>query len=541
MFWRPRPFHVTILRMLPLLLLAICIPSSIAVDTCSGPLVHLTCSLSSPILASQSFLGLTLNATTPGYLKAAYPLDACSPLQKSPGALLLVVRGSCSFLEKAINVNQSGGMAMLLMDDHDGCINMGAEENETSIIDSLTLYSLSISYRSGQILMSLLNEWKEETIEITLDPVGDQRMDPSALLLLLMASGTVLMGALWSGHDTSLSIHQGSRNGDGRAEEGIQTQELEAPHAIAFVVFASASLLILFFFLNSIMFYVLLFLISISFIQSTTILLSALARLARPKLNRAHVSLPFVGEMMLSELIALPFALVAVIWWAVKRNEIYSWILQDLFGISLMLLVLRALKVQSLKVATALLSLAFFYDIFWVFLSSLFFGSSVMVTVARGGSSGEDLPMLLKVPTLSLPYEFTSYSMLGYGDVVLPGLLIAFLRRIEIQRQHDSKAVSMISYFHLSIVGYVFGLVLTFAALFFSWFGDQGQPALLYLVPCLLGSTFLLAWSRGEIVLLWNGIKEDAGSVADGTLADQEEGQPLINDPTSPPHPAPQP
>ena len=36
------------------------------------------------------------------------------------------------------------------------------------------------------------------------------------------------------------------------------------------------------------------------------------------------------------------------------------------------------------------------------------------------------------------------------------------------------------------------GLALTYVALVFSWFGDQGQPALLYLVPCTLGTTLVL-------------------------------------------------
>ena len=232
---------------------------------------------------------------------------------------------------------------------------------------------------------------------------------------------------------------------------------------------------------------------------------------------------------MLSELASLPIAVIAVVWWVVNRNEPNSWILGNLLGISLMLLCLRVLTVQSIKVATALLMLAFCYDIFWVFLSPLFFGSSVMVTVARGGSSGENLPMLLKVPSFSLPYEFTQYSMLGYGDVIIPGLLVAFLRRFEIHKQHISKGMR-VSYFVLSSFSYALGLLLTFAALLFSWFGDQGQPALLYLVPCTLGSTFLLAYSRGEVMELWKGISEADGEVdARPEDAHDEEGQPLMS------------
>lgn len=48
-------------------------------------------------------------------------------------------------------------------------------------------------------------------------------------------------------------------------------------------------------------------------------------------------------------------------------------------------------------------------------------------------------------------------------------------------------------------MGYGAGLLLTYVALVFSWFGDEGQPALLYLVPCTLGIVLLLAAVRGEL------------------------------------------
>lgn len=54
------------------------------------------------------------------------------------------------------------------------------------------------------------------------------------------------------------------------------------------------------------------------------------------------------------------------------------------------------------------------------------------------------------------------------------------------------------------LAGYGAGLGLTYAALAFSWFGDQGQPALLYLVPCCLGTVALLAWRRGQLRELWS-------------------------------------
>lgn len=48
--------------------------------------------------------------------------------------------------------------------------------------------------------------------------------------------------------------------------------------------------------------------------------------------------------------------------------------------------------------------------------------------MARGDRSGEDgIPMLLKIPRLFDPWG--GYSIIGFGDILLPGLLVAFSLR----------------------------------------------------------------------------------------------------------------
>ena len=43
-----------------------------------------------------------------------------------------------------------------------------------------------------------------------------------------------------------------------------------------------------------------------------------------------------------------------------------------------------------------LLVCTFFFDIFWVFLSPLFFKKSVMIEVATGGGTGQAVPLRLQ-------------------------------------------------------------------------------------------------------------------------------------------------
>jgi minor histocompatibility antigen H13 len=63
----------------------------------------------------------------------------------------------------------------------------------------------------------------------------------------------------------------------------------------------------------------------------------------------------------------------------------------------------------------------FFYDIFWVY------GTDVMITVAKS----IDAPIKLMFPynLLEVPPKF---SMLGLGDIVIPGIFVALALKYDI-------------------------------------------------------------------------------------------------------------
>lgn len=72
------------------------------------------------------------------------------------------------------------------------------------------------------------------------------------------------------------------------------------------------------------------------------------------------------------------------------------------------------LSIDSFKTGMILLSGLFFYDIFWVF------GTEVMVTVAKSF----DAPIKVVWPKQwfgLLPDETIQFTMLGLGDIVIPG------------------------------------------------------------------------------------------------------------------------
>lgn len=207
-----------------------------------------------------------------------------------------------------------------------------------------------------------------------------------------------------------------------------------------------------------------------------------------------------------------------------SQNAFY-WITQNVMGACICILFLNTLRLNSIKVATVLLIAVFIYDIFFVFLSPYFFGGeSVMVTVATTGGpaavsadycekypsdsqckEGQPLPMLLTIPRIN-DYRGGS-SLLGLGDIVLPGLLISFAARLDEAKRlvggHTSFQIRMppqFGFFGYVIVAYAIGLLLAIIAVVVM---QRGQPALLYLVPATLGTFLVLG--RHELKDLWKG------------------------------------
>ena len=215
---------------------------------------------------------------------------------------------------------------------------------------------------------------------------------------------------------------------------------------------------------------------------------------------------------------------VSACWYYFKTSSSWIWIVQDILGMNVCILFLSIIRVPNLKIASTLLCLAFLYDVFFVFISPYIFSSSVMLTVAESSSTttvshSDDenycekypdsvdcetstLPMLFIVPT------FTSFvatsSMLGLGDIVLPGMLLVWTARLDIRRVGYFENLEFgTSYFFPALMAYSLGLFLADIAV--SVF-ETGQPALLYSVPLVLGIVWSRATESGTLDLLWDDL-----------------------------------
>ena len=109
----------------------------------------------------------------------------------------------------------------------------------------------------------------------------------------------------------------------------------------------------------------------------------------------------------------------------------------------------------------------FFYDIFWVY------GTDVMVTVAKS----LDAPIKLLFP-YALSEDPIKFSMLGLGDIVIPGIFISLCVRYDINSVLDKEGDKKLSkqdiekiptpYFNVCMASYALGICLTFAVMV--WF-----------------------------------------------------------------------
>ncbi|TNN44128.1 Signal peptide peptidase-like 2A [Liparis tanakae] len=141
-------------------------------------------------------------------------------------------------------------------------------------------------------------------------------------------------------------------------------------------------------------------------------------------------------------------------------------------------------------------------------------GVSIMVQVALGpDASGEKLPVVMRVPRFSAWAQNLcgmQFSILGYGDIIIPGLLVAYCSRFDVWINSSKKV-----YFLCCCTAYLVGMVVTFAVMLLS---GAGQPALLYLVPFTLITCAVVAACRGEMKQFWAGTTyEVRGPVLDSS------------------------
>ncbi|KAI3874256.1 hypothetical protein MKX03_014288 [Papaver bracteatum] len=286
------------------------------------------------------------------------------------------------------------------------------------------------------------------------------------------------------------------------------TETMSNEHAMRFPLVGSAmllSLFLLFKFLSKDLVNAVLtcYFIVLGIIALSATLVPAISRFL-PKLWNDEVivwHLPYFRsvevEFTRSQLVAAIPGTFFCVWYAKQKH----WLANNVLGLAFCIQGIEMLSLGSFKTGGILLVGLFFYDIFWVFFTP------VMVSVAKSF----DAPIKLLFPTADAARP---YSMLGLGDIVIPGIFVALALRFDVSRGKE------IRYFNSAFFGYALGIVLTIVVM--NWF-QAAQPALLYIVPAVIGSLAVHCLWNGEVkqLLAFDESKTDESK----TAASSEDGE----------------
>lgn len=340
------------------------------------------------------------------------------------------------------------------------------------------------------------------------------------VVIILMATFCVVAGSIWATEGERRAPKYEPLNGGGYEDDNNREEnnsEEKSPingrWIVMFLCFASVFLVLLYFFFD----YLVYLLFGVFALFGALGIFVIIVAWTPESFFQPEIKLPFIGATTPYTVAVTVFSLSLGAWWIFARNTWYGWILQDTLGVCFLITAISQLKVPNLKLATVFLAALLVYDVFFVFITPLFThdGSSVMVHAATGNPDADGcfdkmLPFLLKIPRsqgkecMPCPRDMA----LGFGDIVLPSLLVSFCMRFDYRTSNMDKPyfVQRHVYGVAATLAYIAGLIAAFVALTLS---QMAQPALLYLSPITCGTIWTLAKFRGDLGDMLRGFESE--------------------------------
>ena len=242
-----------------------------------------------------------------------------------------------------------------------------------------------------------------------------------------------------------------------------------------------------------------------------------------------------------------------------------TWWLTNLMGFAFSYTALQLISPTTFDTGSLILAALFVYDVVMVFYTPM------MVTVAKN----LDVPIKLLIPKDADKEGVAQFSMLGLGDVVLPGMMIALALRFDLylhylrlqktvkvpKNESGEETTEVIkapyvapskhwanqywtrslvggrkaalppatdlgsfkkTYFWTSVFGYIIGMITT---LFVMITYQHPQPALLYLVPGVLISLWGMALIRGEVKVMYEYTEAEDETAEDESKKQDKESK----------------
>ncbi|CAF0975830.1 unnamed protein product, partial [Brachionus calyciflorus] len=460
--------------------------------------------------------------------------NACHPLKEnvtpSSALYLHVPRISCQFVDMAKNLQDKNPKFVIIGTN-------GPISIDTSIINLTVPYAFMADEFAQKVSKFLENAPDPSVIQKNIS-----RFDGSLLVIWLIACTTIILSGLWARYEfntilvkppktteTLPSINSNNEANFSQANSPnlIESQnedqikkDYEHKHALiismgyvsiaVLFVFVVGILLMSYYFDNFKIYilYPIYCLGAASGIYSIGNLLVNNCEILKYKFPTLNLDSNQKLTIQPSKIVLFAISVTICIVWLIYRHEEWSWTIQNVMGISLAASALSFYRLSNYKTVTIILVFFFLYDIFMVFITPTFTkGTSIMEAVALGGKGAaasigpkdwsylqfgdrtadtpNRFPGVIIIPHLNQerrlcsPYFHFSFSLLGLGDILVPGLSVNYA--IIFDRASGKSKYPI--YFISNVIGYMIGLCLTFIALSFM---NTGQPALLYLCPILL-------------------------------------------------------
>ncbi|XP_063419124.1 signal peptide peptidase-like 3 isoform X10 [Mytilus trossulus] len=374
-----------------------------------------------------------------------------------------------------------------------------------------------------------MEEWKEWIItysERSLSIMDSSRLSTFVISILLIVYGSFRsLNMEKENVEREREKDKDSFIGNTSAENESNMQTIDTCQAAFLPIGASVSLLIMFFFFDSLQMVFAICTAVLATVAFAFLLLPMCQYIIKPCSTGQKISFGVCGRFTAAEIMSFCLSFFIVCIWVLTGH----WLLMDALGMGLCVAFIALVRLPSLKVSTLLLVGLLIYDVFWVFFSSYIFSANVMVKVATRpaenpvGMFAKKLHLtglVRDAPKLSLPGKLvfpsmqnsSHFSMLGLGDIVMPGLLLCFVLRYDAYKKAQMISVETgvpppptmvqrLTYFHCSLVGYFLGLL---TATVSSEVFKAAQPALLYLVPFTLLPLLTMAYLKGDLRRMWH-------------------------------------
>ena len=273
-------------------------------------------------------------------------------------------------------------------------------------------------------------------------------------------------------------------------------------YGIIFTIIGSIVLLLIFYFVE----YVEIIFAVLIFFQSLLCMFYTIKYLLKVFMKKRKETICY--DLKIYDIISLSLSLIIVAIYFYTKH----WYMNNIIAFGLIFSILSIILIKNFKTCFVLLFCIFIYDTFWVFYSDRIFEGSVMEKAA----TSLILPIKIEMFDVFTSNPFKSCSLLGLGDIVLPGFVVKYCRRFDHLKGKKG-------YFKLGLILYAISV---FSAGLMVIVYEHGQPVMFYISPLFIIGLVLKSLWNGEFKEFWNGLeKKETNEKEKGTEGKEMENK----------------